>query len=82
MGVSRPFIAKGIPLVVASLWEVDSPATTELMTRFHEYRKLKSLPTVEALRQAQLSLLHDSGADYRQPYHWAAFAGIGGYSRF
>lgn len=82
VGVSRPFIAKGIPLVVASLWEVDSPATTELMTRFHEYRKLKSLPTVEALRQAQLSLLHDSGADYRQPYHWAAFAGIGGYSRF
>src|SRR6185295_10127878 len=31
IGLSRPFIAKRIPLVVASLWQVDSEATFHLM---------------------------------------------------
>jgi CHAT domain-containing protein/lipoprotein NlpI len=82
VGVSRPFIAKGVPLVVASLWEVDADATTELMVRFHEYRKQKTLPTADALREAQLNLLHSSDPSLRQPYYWASFASIGGYARF
>jgi CHAT domain-containing protein/tetratricopeptide (TPR) repeat protein len=82
VGVSRPFIAKGVPLVVASLWEVDPDATTELMIRFHEYRKLKTLPTADALREAQLSLLHGSDSSLRQPYYWASFVSIGGYANY
>lgn len=82
VGISRPFLAKGVPLVVASLWEVDSSATTELMIRFHQYRGLRNLPTSEALRQAQLELLHGLEPVYRQPYYWAAFESIGGLTKF
>jgi CHAT domain-containing protein len=82
VGVSRPFIAKGVPLVVASLWEVDPEATTKLMIRFHEYRKPKTLLTAEALRMAQLSLLHGSDSSQRQPYYWASFESIGGYANY
>jgi len=82
VGISRPFIAKGVPLVVASLWEVDPEATKDLMIRFHDFRKLKMQPTAEALRQSQLGLLQGSDPLYRQPYYWASFVTIGGYARF
>ena len=81
VGISRPFIAKGVPLVVASLWDVDSDATTELMIRFHQFRR-EPMATLEALRQAELSLMRDSTLPYRHPYFWASFASIGGYARF
>jgi CHAT domain-containing protein len=82
IGISRSFIAKGVPLVVASLWDVDSAATTELMTRFHAYRKQNNLSSAEALRKAQLSMLNGQDILYRQPYYWASFECIGGYAKF
>jgi len=82
MGFLRPFEAAGVPLVVASLWEVDSPATAELMINFHCLRKRQGLTTTEALRAAQLRLLHGSDELYRHPYYWAAFVTVGGYSQF
>ncbi|HEY6404096.1 MAG TPA: CHAT domain-containing protein, partial [Blastocatellia bacterium] len=82
VGISRPFIAKGVPLVVASLWEVDPDATTKLMISFHEYRKQKTLATAEALRQAQLNLLNGPDSSQRHPYYWASFASIGGYANY
>jgi CHAT domain-containing protein len=82
MGISRAFIAKGVPLVVASLWDVDASATAELMIKFHGYRKLERLPSSAALRQAQLTLLRDLHSVYRSPYYWASFESIGGHSGF
>lgn len=82
IGIARPFIAKRIPLVVASLWAVNSEPTKDLMISFHMYRKRRGLPTIEALRQAQLDMLHGSNKNRRLPYHWAAFIPIGGYARF
>jgi CHAT domain-containing protein len=82
MGLSRPFIAKRVPLVVASLWSVNSDSTKDLMIRFHQYRKEKALPTVEALRRAQLDLIDSNHQALRHPYNWAAFLVIGGYSLF
>jgi CHAT domain-containing protein len=81
LGLARPFEAAGIPLIVASLWPVDSPATTKLMIRFHQVRKRDGL-TAAALRAAQLALLTDAKELYRHPYYWAAFAVIGGSSEF
>jgi len=80
IGAARAFLAAGAPLVVASLWPVDSSTTAELMTDFHSYRKQLHLSSVEALRQAQLKMLN-SGR-YQQPYYWAAFTAIGGYSTY
>jgi len=82
VSIARPFIAARVPVVVASLWPVDSDATEELMISFHEHRKKKNVSTVEALRQAQLAMLNAPGGHFRHPYFWAPFIVIGGYARF
>lgn len=80
--LARPFIADGVPLVVASLWPVDSDATSELMISFHGHRRRESLSTAEALRSAQLDMLRGPDERLRHPYYWASFTLIGGYARF
>jgi len=80
--MARQFIALGVPLVIASLWTVDSDAAAELMVNFHRHRKLDRLSTANALRQAQLAMLHGSETRYQQPYYWAPFVLIGGYAEF
>jgi len=82
IGAARSFLATGVPLVVASQWDVDSDMTAELMVRFHRYRKQDGLSTVEALRRSQLDMLEGEDKRYRNPYYWAAFEAIGGYSEF
>lgn len=82
IGISRPFLAKKVPLVVAGLWDAFSPATRELMIGLHQGRKTNRLATADALRQSQLKMLHDPSALYRHPHYWAAFECIGGYAEF
>lgn len=80
IGASRTFLATGIPLVVASQWDVDSEATKELMIAFHRYRKKENLSTVAALRRSQLEMMKNE--KFNRPHYWAAFAALGGYSTF
>lgn len=82
VSMARPFITAGVPLVVASLWPVDSQSTERLMVSFHRYRTRDRFPTAEALRRAQLELLGGQDTRYRQPYYWAAFTAIGGYTEY
>lgn len=82
IGLSRTFLASGVPLVIASQWKVDSDAAAELMENFHRYRRQKNFPTVKALRQAQIDMLKSENKAYSSPYYWAAFAGFGGYTNF
>ena len=82
IGISRPFIAKGVPLVVATLWPVDSDATAELMIAFHRNRKRAAHSTAEALALAQRAMLGGPDPRYQHPYYWAPFVTIGGYARF
>jgi CHAT domain-containing protein len=80
IGMARPFLVAGVPLVAASLWPVASDPTADLMTSFHRYRRQGGLNSAAALRQAQLDMLNDS--EYSPPYYWASFALIGGYASF
>ena len=80
--IARAFMAAGVPLVVASLWPVDSDATAELMIRFHRFRKRDGLASIAALRQAQRSILDDQDSPHKHPYYWAAFNLIGGYAEY
>jgi CHAT domain-containing protein/tetratricopeptide (TPR) repeat protein len=80
--IARAFIGAGVPLVVASLWPVDSAATAELMVRFHKHRREGGESTVAALQDAQREMLHSSSGRYRHPYYWAAFEVNGGYAQF
>jgi len=82
VGVARPFIAAGAPLVVASLWPVESEPTAELMIALHRHRTRGGLATAEALRHAQLDMLASPDPRHRHPKHWAAFTLIGGYAEF
>lgn len=80
VSVARPFIAAGVPVVVASLWSVDSESAARLIFSFHRNRTQCQESTAEALRQAQLEMLKDER--YRQPRYWSAFTLIGGYAEF
>ncbi|HEX7331405.1 MAG TPA: CHAT domain-containing protein [Pyrinomonadaceae bacterium] len=82
IGLARPFNAAGVPLVIASLWPVDSMATTELMIEFHRLRRQTRLSTADALRGAQVHMLKQENTGRRSPYYWASFALIGGYSDY
>ena len=59
VGLTRAFIYAGTPSVVASLWKVDDSSTAHLMSSF--YKNLKTMTKVEALRQAQLTMIRRNG---------------------
>jgi CHAT domain-containing protein/Tfp pilus assembly protein PilF len=81
ISLSRSFLAARIPLVVASLWAVDSDATAKLMINFHKLRKGGS-STVDALRGAQRNMLQGHDEQWRRPYYWASFIALGGFATF
>src|SRR6266404_575109 len=82
ISIARPFIVAGVPIVVASLWPVDSDSTMELMISFHKYRKRENVSTSQALRLAQLEMLSRSEARFKHPNCWASFIAIGGHTTF
>jgi tetratricopeptide (TPR) repeat protein len=72
VGLSRAFIAAGVPSIVVSLWSVPDAPTAELMQEF--YRQLQRNPDkAQALRQAMLAVLKT----HPQPKNWAAFTLMG-----
>jgi CHAT domain-containing protein/Tfp pilus assembly protein PilF len=77
MNLARPFLAAGVPTVIASLWKADSGATSDLMVRFHHERTSAAVTADEALRRAQRQLRDSGNGEYRHPYFWAAFTSIG-----
>lgn len=79
--LARAFLGAKVPLVVASLWPVDSKATEKLMVSFHRHRT-NGNTTAEALAIAQREMLYDPENPYRSPFYWAAFAVNGGYAEF
>lgn len=72
--------SKGAKAVVATLWPVDDASVGALMAGFYKlWATSPSMSKSEALRQAQLNLLHSAGASgsYSNPYYWAPFVLIG-----
>lgn len=80
IGFARSFLVAGAPVVVASLWPVDSDATADLMIAFHHFRKLERLPVTAALMRAQQQML--TSDIHRSPYYWAGFTVVGGHADF
>jgi CHAT domain-containing protein len=81
VGIWSPFVTRNVPLVIASLWAVDSDSTKELMINFHKLRR-SGLSSASALQQSQIQMLHGAEKSYQNPYHWAPFIAIGGHTQF
>lgn len=72
LGLSRAFIATGVPSAIVSLWAIPDAPTALLMTEF--YRQLQQTQDkAQALRQAMLT----TKSQYPDPKNWAAFILIG-----
>jgi CHAT domain-containing protein len=67
LGLSRGFLAAGIPTILISLWDVPDATTADLMEEF--YRRLSDNDPAVALQKAQLAVSEKHPA----PWHWAAF---------
>jgi CHAT domain-containing protein/tetratricopeptide (TPR) repeat protein len=80
--LARSFLVAGVPVVIASLWPVESEATSDLMIKFHQHRALDHYSSARALQQAQLDLITSADPRVRHPYFWASFVIQGGYSTF
>jgi CHAT domain-containing protein len=66
---------QGAKAVLATLWRVADQSTAALMTEMYKLREEKKLTKIEALRQAQQSLL--SQPRYSHPFYWAPFILMG-----
>ncbi len=82
ISLAHAFIAAKVPLVLASLWDIDSASATELMINFHRHRRYAEEPSAAALRSSQLAMLRSTDGPYRHPYYWASFNLIGGYADY
>jgi CHAT domain-containing protein len=67
--LAQAFLFAGAQNVVATLWRIDDRAAALFATRF--YTDLASSSPIEALANAQRSLMRDSR--YAAPYYWAAY---------
>jgi CHAT domain-containing protein len=76
VSVARPFLAGGVPTVIASQWDVDDAATAQLTLAFHRELAQHGDP-VRALRIAQLALLRSGDAIQSLPSSWGAFVAVG-----
>ena len=79
LSVARPFLAAGVPAVVASLWDVDDTTSRRFFVAFHRNLLAAGDPAT-ALRETQLTLLRGSDATLAHPSSWAGFVSLGGVS--
>lgn len=75
-GLAHPFLAAGVPGVVASLWRVEDAPAAELLVAFH--RELAAgRDAMRALQAAQVALRRSPRRSLNLPSGWAAFRLIG-----
>ena len=73
LGIAGIALQAGVQSAVASLWQVDDEATTQLITKFYQSLR-EGLSKAEALQTTQKAWLeaHSQGR-YNHPGYWASF---------
>jgi CHAT domain-containing protein len=71
LGLTRGFMHAGANKVVASLWDINDMATSELMRLFYEGMLRRGLKPASALRASQIAI--SRRGRWKPPYYWAAF---------
>jgi CHAT domain-containing protein len=75
LGLAGVAVRSGARSTVATLWSVQDRSTADFMTQFYQFLNRSNASKADALRQAQLSLLHSS--EYQHPFYWASFVLVG-----
>jgi CHAT domain-containing protein len=75
IGLRRNLRQAGVKTVISSLWKVDDEATAELMKRLYVNLWQKKMGKLDALRDAELSMLEENRAKHKdpRPETWGAF---------
>jgi CHAT domain-containing protein/Tfp pilus assembly protein PilF len=71
VGLTRGFMYAGAARVMASLWQVDDAATSELMKRLYRGMLQEGKRPAAALRAAQVEMWRKP--QWQSPYYWGAF---------
>jgi CHAT domain-containing protein len=77
LGIAGVAVRSGARSTLATLWSVKDDSTVALIDRFYQQlaQPTASVTKAEALRQAQISLLHSK--DFNHPFYWAPFILVG-----
>lgn len=75
LGLAGVAVRSGARSTLATLWSVQDESTADFMTKFYQALNQPNVSKADALRQAQLSLLHSP--QYQQPFYWAPFVLVG-----
>ncbi|MGB8132198.1 MAG: CHAT domain-containing protein, partial [Candidatus Angelobacter sp.] len=67
--LTRAFLSAGVPIVIASHWNVDSASTSQLMISFYEHLT-KNESAAQAMYNARVDVLRKNA----HPYFWAGFS--------
>jgi CHAT domain-containing protein len=77
MSLGRPFLAAGVPTVVASLWDIDDTISRHFFVAFHRALLADAEPAL-ALRDTQIELIRSRDPVFAHPAAWAPFICMGG----
>jgi CHAT domain-containing protein len=75
LGMAGVAVRSGARSTLASLWSVSDRSTALLMIEFYREISKPGTTKAEALRHAQVTLLHQT--DYTSPYYWSPFVLLG-----
>jgi CHAT domain-containing protein len=78
LNVACPFLAAGVPNVVASLWDVDDAVSRRFFVAFHRALLAEGDPLL-ALQRTQIALLRGGDLWLAHPASWAGFVCMGGF---
>ncbi|HEY9630588.1 MAG TPA: CHAT domain-containing protein [Coleofasciculaceae cyanobacterium] len=75
LGMAGVAVRSGARSTLASLWSVGDRSTASLMIEFYRELGKPGVTKAEALRHAQIALLHQD--NFMSPYYWAPFVLLG-----
>ena len=77
LGIAGVAVRSGARSTLATLWSVKDDSTVVLMNEFYKQlaRSDSPITKAEALRQAQISLIHSE--NFEHPFYWAPFILVG-----
>lgn len=79
LGLAHPFLAAGVPAVLATQWEIDDEESRLFFDGFYRYLSIYRDP-LRALRAVQIDMIRNAAIGYGRTHEgnsWAAFQLIG-----